>query len=206
MAKRRKRTPSRKRSRTRARRQTTETPGWLWGVFGLAVGLSVAAAVYMKDRGPEAPLAARPAPDPPSVAPAPSISGGEAALPKDREDPTEAPSSGGQRFTFYEMLKRSEVVVPEEPAQPGSEAPVAIVEPGTYVLQVGSFSTPQDADSRRAELAMHGIESRIQKAQVDDRIYYRVRIGPSDDLDELNMIRSRLNAANIDAVRLREID
>ena len=53
---------------------------------------------------------------------------------------------------------------------------------------------------------MHGIESRIQKAQVDDRIYYRVRIGPSDDLDELNMIRRRLNAANIDAVRLREID
>jgi cell division protein FtsN len=204
MAKQRKRTTSRKRRRSPGRRRTTETPGWLWGVFGLAVGLSVAAAVYMKDRGPEVPVAARRVVDPPSVAPAPSD--GERALPADTKDPTEAPSSGGQRFTFYEMLKRSEVVVPEEPAPPGSEEPVAIVEPGTYVLQVGSFSTPEDADRRRAELAMQGIESRIQKAQVDNRIFYRVRIGPSDDLDALNLISSRLNAANIDAVRLREID
>jgi cell division protein FtsN len=202
----RKRKTSRKRRRSQNSRQTPETPGWLWGVFGLAVGLSVAAAVYMKDRRADVPVAERSVADPPSVAPAPGDSGGEGALPKDQKDPTEAPSSGGQRFTFYEMLKRSEVVVPEEPLPPGSEEPAAIVEPGTYVLQVGSFSTPEDADSRRAELALQGIESRIQKAQVDDRIYYRVRIGPSDDLDALNLIRSRLNAANIDAVRLREID
>lgn len=206
MARKRKRTTSRKRSRSQKSRQTNETPGWLWGVFGLAVGLSVAAAVYMKDRGPGVPVAARSMAEPPSVAAAPGDGDSERTLAAKQEDPTEAPTSGGQRFTFYEMLKRSEVVVPEEPTAEGSQEPVAIVEPGTYVLQVGSFSTPEDADSRRAELAMHGIESRIQKAQVDDQIYYRVRIGPSDDLDELNLIRSRLNAANIDAVRLREID
>jgi cell division protein FtsN len=206
MARKRKRTTSRKRSRSQKSRQTKETPGWLWGVFGLAVGLSVAAAVYVNDRGPDEPVALRPVADPPTVAPPPGDGGSEGTPAAEREDPTEAPSSGGQRFTFYEMLKRSEVVVPEEPAPPGTEEPVAIVEPGTYVLQVGSFSTPEDADSRRAELALHGIESRIQKAQVDDRIYYRVRIGPSDDLDALNLIRSRLNAADIDAVRLREID
>ncbi len=206
MAKKRKRTSSRKRSRPTSRAQRNETPGWLWGVFGLAVGLSVAAAVYMQDRRGGAPAAARPIADPPSVAEAPSVVRNDVAAPEEREDPTESAGSGGQRFTFYEMLKRSEVVVPEEPAPAGSTEPVAIVEPGTYVLQVGSFSTPEDADRRRAELALHGIESRIQKAAVDDRIYYRVRIGPSDDLDALNLIRSRLNAANIDAVRLREID
>ena len=206
MTRKRKHTTSRKRSRSQKSRRTQETPGWLWGVFGLAVGLSVAVAVYVKDRGPDVPVALRPVADPPSVAPPPDDGGSESTVATEREDPTEAPSSGGQRFTFYEMLKRSEVVVPEEPAPPGTEEPVAIVEPGTYVLQVGSFSTLEDADSRRAELALHGIESRIQKAQVDERIYYRVRIGPSDDLDALNLIRSRLNAANIDAVRLREID
>ena len=58
----------------------------------------------------------------------------------------------------------------------------------------------------RAELALHGVEAHIQKAVVDGRIYYRVRIGPTDDLDQLNMIRSRLRAAQIDAVRLREVD
>jgi cell division protein FtsN len=206
MAKKRKRTSSRKRSRAARRRQKDQTPGWLWGLFGLAVGLSVAAAVYVKDRRSDTPIAARVVTDPPSVAPAPSAVDDSISSQAEREDPTESADSGGRRFTFYEMLKRSEVVVPEEPAAPGSKEPVAIVEPGTYVLQVGSFSTPEDADRRRAELALHGIESQIQKAAVSDRIYYRVRIGPSNDLDELNLIRSRLRAASIDAVRLREID
>ena len=49
MAKRKKR-----RSTTRSRRTVKKQsyPGWLWMMFGLAIGLSVAFAVYVKDRGP----------------------------------------------------------------------------------------------------------------------------------------------------------
>ena len=81
--------------------------------------------------------------------------------------------------------------------------PTAVVEPGRYVLQAGSFSTYKDADRRRAELALNGIESRIQRVMIDDATYHRVRIGPISDLDELNMMRSRLRAANIDVLRIR---
>jgi cell division protein FtsN len=38
---------------------------------------------------------------------------------------------------------------------------------------------------------------------IDDRSSHRVRIGPTDDLEELNMLRSRLRAARIDALRIR---
>ena len=84
-----------------------------------------------------------------------------------------------------------------------SSEPQAIEEPGTYILQAGSFSTPQDADRRRAELALQGIESYVQRARVNNRNYHRVYIGPIDDLDELNVTRSRLRAAKIDVMRIR---
>ena len=191
MAKRKKR-----RSNTRSRRN--DYPGWLWMIFGLAIGLSVAFAVYMQDRGPV--TLPRPAPEPASLQSAiddngESVEAVESATPED---------SGESRFTFYDMLPNFEVVIPEqEPDVKADTAPQAVVEPGIYVLQAGSFSQFGDADRRRAELAMQGIESKIQRVTIDDRTYHRVRIGPIDNLDELNLMRSRLREARIDVLRIR---
>ena len=95
-------------------------------------------------------------------------------------------------------------ILPEqEPNVAADIEPQAVLEPGLYVLQAGSFSAFADADRRRAELGLHGIESQIQRVTIDDRTYHRVRIGPTSDLDELNMFRSRLRAAQIDVLRIR---
>ena len=50
---------------------------------------------------------------------------------------------------------------------------------------------------------LQGIESRVQRVSIDDKTYHRVRIGPTRDLDELNVLRSRLRAARIDVLRIR---
>ena len=84
--------------------------------------------------------------------------------------------------------------------------PEAVVEPGVYVLQAGAFSTEKDADRRRAELALHGIESIIQRVRINEKNIYRVYVGPTEDLDQLNMLRSRLRAAKIDVFRIRLSD
>ena len=119
-----------------------------------------------------------------------------------REEPTPEPSES--RFTFYNMLPNFEVIIPEqEPDVEVDARPQAVIEPGLYVLQAGSFSSFADADRRRAELALHGIESSIQRVTIDNKAYHRVRIGPTDDLDELNILRSRLRAARIDVLRIR---
>ena len=113
--------------------------------------------------------------------------------------------TSASRSTTYCPISRSST--PEEaPATETSAPPEAVDEPGVYVLQAGSFSTIADADRRRAELALHGIESHIQRVKVNDRNYHRVYIGPTDDLDELNMLRSRLRAAKIDVLRIRLSD
>ena len=130
-----------------------------------------------------------------------------AEVPIDNKNETPAAAADEppeQRFTFYSMLPNFEVIIPEEePEVEVDRQPQSIAQPGIYILQAGSFSTYEDADRRRAQLALQGIESRIQRVAIDDKIYHRVRIGPIDDLDELNVTRSRLRAAKIDVLRIR---
>lgn len=185
----------RKRRRSKRAKKKQEYPGWLWMLFGLSLGLSVAFAIYVKDREPVA------------VASAPQPASMQGALDNNNESPAAdepAEEQGESRFTFYDMLPNFEVIIPEqEPDVKVDAQPEAVVEPGLYVLQAGSFSAYADADRRRAELALHGIESSIQRVTIDDKTYHRVRIGPTDNLDELNMLRSRLRAAQIDVLRIR---
>ena len=170
-------------------------------LFGLAIGLSVAFAIYVKDNE-----RARPQP---VVEPSAVDNNGEVAMPASATPDPEPVEEKEQRFTFYDLLPNAEFVVPEKAPTTTAETtqqPEAVVEPGTYVLQAGSFSTNTDADRRRAELALQGIESNIQRVTVNDREYHRVVIGPTDDLDELNLLRSRLRAAKIDVLRIRLSD
>ena len=199
---------AKRRKRKTSRRKEQEYPGWAYGLFGLAVGLSVAAAVWFSDRRalPE-PMKEKPAHRTPASLDNP--------LDNPVDDNGERPAqvatdtegsrpSRERRFEFYDMLPNFEVVVPEEDPEVAPDVqPQAVVEPGVYVLQAGSFTTLADADRRRAELALQGIQSTIQKVSIDDKTYHRVRIGPTDDLDELNMLRSRLRAARIDVLRIR---
>jgi len=187
----------RKRRRSARSAKKQDFPGWLWMLFGLSLGLSVAFAVYVKDRKPSsASTAAKP--QPASMQTALDDNDETASDQSDNKEPPE------KRFTFYDMLPNFEVIIPEqEPDVARDIEPQAVLEPGLYVLQAGSFSAFVDADRRRAQLALHGIESQIQRVTIDDKTYHRVRIGPTSDLDELNVLRSRLRAAQIDVLRIR---
>lgn len=161
-------------------------------LFGLGIGLSVALAIYVKDRVPDLSLPKEPQ----------SLQEPVASAVDDNGETPEAPPES--RFDFYDMLPNFEVIIPEqEPDVSADTESRAVVKPGVYVLQAGSFSAYADADRRRAELALHGIESRVQRVSIDDKTYHRVCIGPIDNLDELNILRSRLRQAKIDVLRIR---
>ena len=171
--------------------------GWIGVVCGLAAGLAIAAAVYVKDHRPDpsgVKLAAKPDKK--------RSRGGDAG----EADATEsgAPDDSGKSYAFYDMLPKFEVVVPEKEkdVRPDTRA-VPETRSGTYVLQAGSYKNFADADRVRAKLALQGVESKVQKVSVDNDTWHRIRIGPISKLDELNRLRQVLRKADVDVLVIR---
>lgn len=105
---------------------------------------------------------------------------------------TDSTAKEPAKFDFYSMLANFEVVIPDS-SQQADGKPVTIEQPGTYVLQVGSFRTAEDAERLKANLALLGIESDIQRVTIDaNQVWHRVRIGPFTNLAQLNDARRRL--------------
>lgn len=171
--------------RARARRESFS--GWTGLLTGLIVGLGIGLSLYYFDPRTPAPAADG---APPEAEPASA-----------REGTAEEPAD---RYDFYEMLPNFEVVVPEREAAVRRDAPTAPVErAGAYVLQVGSYRKFEEADRVRAQLALQGIESKVQRVSVDNDTWHRVRVGPISDLGELNRIRDRLREADMDLLVIR---
>src|SRR5215831_11127610 len=187
--------------RNRKPKTTDSAPGWVWMLFGLAIGLVVAAGVYFR-RAPSPAEHAASAPEPAAERAARrSAPARGAAGEKGKGD---AAKASDQRFDFYDILPQYEVVLPEVETTAGPSARAKPVEePGSYVLQAGSFSAASDADKLQASLALLGIESRVQRVTIDDDVYHRVRIGPITDLEKLNRIRRQLHDAHVNAMLMK---
>ncbi|MDP6675224.1 MAG: SPOR domain-containing protein [Gammaproteobacteria bacterium] len=182
---------TRSKKKTRRAAESTPMPGWVWGIFGLTIGLSVAAAIYVKDREAQPVRATTTRSEPVTTA----------ATTKPEQNIAEKTEP---RFKFYDMLPNFEVIIPEEDTAVHNDSQLAPLDiPGIYVLQAGSFSSYADADRMKARLAMLGISSRIQNVSIDDKAYHRVRIGPVDSLDQLNDLRGQLRSAAVDIMVIR---
>lgn len=66
-------------------------------------------------------------------------------------------------------------------------------------LQAGSFQSISEADNQKARLALMGVEARIQQVMLQDKVWYRVRLGPYPRMDEVNILRGELARQGIDA-------
>jgi cell division protein FtsN len=170
--------------------------GWLGLLLGLGIGFGVAGAVWLKDHRADAPAArtARAEHKRQRANEPVDAEGGEAA----------AGDEPAKSYDFYDMLPKFEVVVPEKDrdVRPDTK-PAPETRRGTYVLQAGSYKNFADADRVRAQLALQGIESKVQKVSVDSDTWHRIRIGPISKLDELNRMRQILRKADVDVLVIR---
>ena len=186
-------------SRHPQRKRNNGYPGWMWMLFGLVIGLSVAFAIYLNsEKTTSLPKlnAQQPASmaGPISASP-PSFTPEASPIESEETEP---------RFSFYKMLPNFEVIIPEEETDVSLDNQIeAVQQPGIYVLQAGSFTRYADADRRKAQLALLGIESTVQRISIDDQTYHRVRIGPISNLEQLNQNREQLHQAEIEVLRIR---
>lgn len=173
---------SRDYKRSKARREPFS--GWTGLLLGFIAGFAVGLALYFFD---------------PRSAP----QNGGAAVP----EPASARESTGDepadQYDYYNMLPKAEVVVPEREAVVGRRPAGPVEKAGSYALQVGSYRDFNEADRVRAQLALQGIESKVQRVSVDNDTWHRVRVGPISDLAELNRIRDRLREADMDYLVIR---
>lgn len=168
-----------------ASRRNRPIPGWLWLLTGLAIGLTIAFFTTSRNHVKQTP--------PPQTI--------NSATPKQQPVPatSEASNSPKKNLGFYTALPKMEVIVPETYSKPGQAIP-----PGSYILQAGSFRSYEEADRLKAQIALLGIESRIEAVAVNTtETWHRVRVGPYQDLRELNKIRTRLLNNNISSVLIR---
>lgn len=118
------------------------------------------------------------------------------------------PQADDGRFAFYDMLPNYEIVVQygDKPGEQNKAAqPKPIEQPGSYVIQAGSFSTGSEADRRKAVLALLGIESSVATGPgPDGATRYRVRIGPLSDLTVVNGMLRELRDNGIEALLMRQ--
>jgi|SRR5580692_1620471 len=170
-------------------------PSWMGVLCGLALGLGVAGIVYIKDHRPDAQVSKA------AKADRKKPRGNE---PADAETADSAAEDPSKSYAFYDMLPKFEVVVPEKEKDVRPDIkPVPETRRGTYVLQAGSYKNFADADRVRAQLALQGVESKVQKVSVDNDTWHRIRIGPISKLDELNRLRQILRKADVDVLVIR---
>jgi len=113
-----------------------------------------------------------------------------------------------KRFQFYDILPGKADAVPDKAPQPDAKKIEAKKEDKKeesresktpLFMQAGSFSTAQDADNQKAKLAFMGIEAVVQQVMIQDKTFYRVRVGPYTKIDELNKVRAELAKSGVEA-------
>ena len=162
------------------KKKQQQAAGWVWLMVGLSIGLTIAAGIYMKDRTNAAALVEK---------------NKEAPLKGVPETPELAADSVSDEYDFYKWLQEQNYRVPDEDFRGKPKPPPQSIEdPGSYVLQVMSFSTNADADGLKARLALSGIVAHIQEVDVDGKAIHRVLIGPMSDLSNVNRTLSQLIA------------
>ena len=147
----------------------------------------------------------------------------EPVKPKDQITSQQNKEETNKDYRFYDLLPqqqvtpipeqavpetkdKSPVVIIEAPAnnQPASEATglsaQQVAPKANYILQVRSYSDPDAADARRAEIILNGLSADVMKTTEGGQVWYRVISGPYDSQEAALIAQQTLQHSGIDSI------
>lgn len=167
--------------------------------IGFGAGLLIALVIYVSDHREAQGAGDSVA----TAAPTAHRAAGHAANARGAEPAGDSAEAAADKYDFYEGLPKFEMVVPEKEHGTRVDAAARVERPGTYFLQAGSYRNIEDANRIQAQLARENISANVQRVALDADVWYRIRIGPIKDLDQLNRLRQQLQAAEIVSLVIR---
>ena len=70
----------------------------------------------------------------------------------------------------------------------------------SYILQVRSYTDPDAADARRAEIILNGLSADVVKSTDGGETWYRVISGPYDSAEAAVIAQQTLQHSGIDSI------
>jgi cell division protein FtsN len=154
-------------------------------LIGFLLGIAASLSVVMFIKGGDSPFENKA-----------GVSAKDLSQAENNDRPNDKPAKNDEdktRFDFYTILPGSESQVTAEEESKLKEEQPAPEAQNSYFLQVGAFQTETEADNMKAKLALQGFEAQVQTATIPDKgVWHRVRVGPLDDLDQINKTKSEL--------------
>ena len=83
-----------------------------------------------------------------------------------------------------------------------TDSTAAIPQQPNYILQVRSYTDPDQADARRAEIILNGLSADVIKSSENGKTWYRVISGPYDTQEAL-AAQQTLQHSGIDSIVIK---
>jgi DedD protein len=150
----------------------------------------------------ELPQPESPKPAPTVASPQPLAQPGEAAAPavaEPKPTPAPAPAPAPAAATNAPAAATPTTAAAQPPAKP-APAPAPRVDsakpvpaaPGSFAVQLGSFSVRDNADRLVRDMTAKGFAAFVSPIKSGDRLIYRVRVGPTRDRAQAEALAAQL--------------